>query len=122
MSKIGKLQPGWKAWVDSRPAVIQVLCKQLPPNLLYRMKDTDQRVTIVSYNEAGTVTVAVTGEFNLVDFEREVFGVSPDNLEECDLPEKGEELGVTQTPEETLQQINMLRALHGLPPIEETLQ
>ncbi|MFA6036383.1 MAG: hypothetical protein WC759_05525, partial [Candidatus Micrarchaeia archaeon] len=120
MAKLSELSKDWDAWVNKRPA-IKDLCTNYPPNLLYRLKSTGQRVTISSYNEAQTLTVSVTGEFNLIDFERDVFGVDPSDLEECELPDEDEELGVTQTPEETLQQINVLRALNGLPPLEETI-
>ena len=57
------------------------------------MKSTGHRVTMYSYSENGTVTVNVTGDYNVVVFERQVFGISPDDLEECDLPAPGEFLG-----------------------------
>ena len=87
-------QAGWDAWVASRPPVIQELCALLPPDNLYKMKSTGRRVTIVSYAEDRTVTVAVTGDYNLVALERQVFGINPDDLEECDLPGDDEPLGV----------------------------
>jgi hypothetical protein len=37
--------------------------------------------------------VDVTGEYNLVAFERRVFGIKPEDLEECDLPGLHEPLG-----------------------------
>jgi hypothetical protein len=82
----------WNAWVASRPPVIQEMCRRLPPNLLYRLKSSDHRVTLLSYSEDGTVTVSVTGEYNLVPFDRQVFGIKPEDLEECELP-NGELLG-----------------------------
>ena len=87
-------QAGWDAWVASRPPVIQELCALLPPDNLYKMKSTGRRVTIVSYAENRTITVAVTGDYNLVALERQVFGINPDDLEECDLPGDDEQLGV----------------------------
>ena len=87
-------QAGWDAWVASRPPVIQELCALLPPDNLYKMKSTGRRVTIVSYAENRTITVAVTGDYNLVALERQVFGINPENLEECDLPGDDEPLGI----------------------------
>ncbi len=87
---------GWDAWVASRPPVIQGLCALLPPDNLYKMKSTGLRVTIVSYAENRTVTVDVTGDYNLLAFERQVFGINPNDLEECDLPGGDEPLGVMQ--------------------------
>lgn len=65
------------------------------------MKSTGHRVVPYSYCEDGTVTVSVLGTFNKTMFERNVFGVSPEDLEECDLPGPEEELGaVLKTDEE----------------------
>lgn len=85
-----------------------------PPNLLYKLISTGQRVYITAYCEDNTVKVSITGEFNLISFEREVFGIELEDLEECDLPPAGEPLGVTQTEEETERLIAALRALHEL--------
>lgn len=86
----------WYEWVSSRPQVIQNMCHKYPPNVLFRM-DSGHRGYIVSYNEGGTVTVAVTGEYNLVAFDRSVFGVDPETLVECDLPGPDEKLGTALT-------------------------
>jgi hypothetical protein len=59
--------------------------------------DTGHRAVIYSYSEDGTVTVMVLGDYNLIEFERRVFGVDPDTLMECDLPEPNEPLGVRIT-------------------------
>lgn len=94
MAKICDIdQDGWNEWVSTRPASVQAVCKRLPPNLLYLLKTSNHRVTIYSYSEDGTVTVNVTGEYNFVAFPRQVFGINPDDLEECDLPTEGEPLG-----------------------------
>lgn len=87
-----EMQAQWDEWLASRPAVIQEMATRAKPNVLYRIKKTDQRVYMHSYNEDGTVTVNITGEFNplykaLPVLERRVFGVAIDDLEECDLPE-----------------------------------
>lgn len=83
----------WADWVATRPPVIQAMCAKTPPDRLYRMADTGHRVTIYSYNENGTVTVNVTGEFNFVAFERRVFGIDPATLTECDPPVPDELVG-----------------------------
>jgi len=98
MAKIAEIdENGWAEWVSSRPPVIQEMCKSLPPGRLYRMKPHGQRVTIISYSENGTVTVSISGTFNAIIFERQVFGVAANSLEECDLPEAGEVLGALLT-------------------------
>lgn len=76
----------------SRPECVRVLCEKLPPDRLYRMKSTGQRVTLHSYSENNTVTVDISGDYNLITFDRQVFGINPDDLEECDIP-RGELLG-----------------------------
>jgi hypothetical protein len=94
----------WSAWVATRPPVIQQMCAKYPPNLLYRLKTTGDRVTLVAYSENETVWVFVSGEFNLVTFERQVFGISVTDLEECDLPAESERVGcLINAPEEVEQ-------------------
>lgn len=89
----------WDAWVAERPECVRVLCKRLPPNKLYRMKSTGQRVTIAAYAENGTVRVNITGQYNALVFEREVFGIDADDLEECDVPAPDEPVGAILTEE-----------------------
>lgn len=90
-------QPEWDEWLAERPAAIRALANQFPPNKLYRLKSSGHRVTIVSYEEHknGTVgfKVHVSPEFNFVIFERVVFGIPADGLEECDLPSTDEPVG-----------------------------
>lgn len=94
MAKIREMDQGaWLEWVASRPPVVRELCERYPPDRLYLMKHTGQRVVLYSYNEDGTVTVQVLGKFNFVTFERQVFGVDPTNLVECDLPTPDELVG-----------------------------
>ena len=91
MAKIIEMdEDAWRAWVNSRPPVIQKLCAELPPDRLYRIKPSGHRATMVSYCEDGTVTVAVTGRYNAVLFERNVFGIKPSDLEECEVPSDDE--------------------------------
>ena len=84
----------WQAWLSGRPQVILDLAARFPPWKLFLLKDSGCRVWCKSYNEDGTITVAISGEFNAVAFERDVFGVEPNDLTECDLPVPGEKLGV----------------------------
>lgn len=103
MAKIREIdQAAWREWVAGRPPAVRALCERLPGDRLYRMKSTGQRVTIHSYSEDGTLTVNITGEYNLITFERSVFGVSPDDLVECDLPGHGEPLGAALTEQEDI--------------------
>lgn len=90
-------QAAWDAWVATRPACVQALCKRLPPDRLYLLKSSGHRVFMYSYSENGTVTVCVTGRYNAVTFERRVFGIKPEELEECDLPGADEPLGTLLT-------------------------
>ena len=83
----------WKKWVAKRPPVVKALGERFDPWTLYRL-DGGDRVFVVSFCEDGTLTVAVTRHFNLVLFERQVFGIKPESLVECDLPDEDEPLGV----------------------------
>jgi hypothetical protein len=76
----------WNEWIATRPACVRNMCEKLPANRLYLLKTTGQKVTIYSYSENETVTVDVMEEYNPgVLLERRVFGINPDDLEECDL-------------------------------------
>jgi hypothetical protein len=56
------------------------------------------------------MTVSVRGEFNLVSFERNVFGVKPEDLEECDLPSPDDSTGaVLSTQQEIDEFIERIR-------------
>ncbi len=87
----------WDKWVSSRPQLIKDLCEKFPPYNLYLLKDTGQRVTLDSYSEDGTMVVHVSGEYNAVIFDRYVFGIKPDDLEECNLPEADNVIGTVLT-------------------------
>lgn len=94
----------WDEFVLSRPEAVKAVAAKLFPWKLYRMKSTGHRVTLycLDENTDGTVTlqVDVTGEFNALMFDRRVFGISPDDLEECELPAEGEILGSALASEE----------------------
>lgn len=99
----------WNAWVASRPASVRKIAERFEPWCLYRMITTGDRCTLVSISEDETVTVAITGEYNTVMFDRDVFGVSPDDLVPCELPEADEAVGTLMTPEQVDENIDALR-------------
>ena len=87
----------WQEWLALRPLHVRTIAERFDPWTLYRLSSSGHRVTVQSFDEdeSGGVTlkVFVSGEFNLVAFERVVFGIDPDDLEECDLPDAGEQVG-----------------------------
>jgi hypothetical protein len=90
--EIGELNKQmFELWVESLPEVVQPMVRSKPPHLLYNYEG--RRVTIHSYGEDGTVTVNITGEFNLISFSRQVFGIPYTELTECAGPEADETLG-----------------------------
>lgn len=98
----------WREWVASRPESVRVVAERLDPWSLYRMKSTGQRVTVHSFSEDGTVTVDITGEFNLQLFDSQVFGIDPDDLEPCDRPDAP--TGSLMTPDQVEDNVDVLRA------------
>jgi hypothetical protein len=95
----------WESWLAKRPAAIRATVTRLKidPWTLYRLKTTDQRVFLLALFEPkadGKVLcrVAVSGDFNLLAFERSVFGIDPEDLEECDLPGPEEPVGALDLP------------------------
>lgn len=95
--------PEYQRWLNQRPGFIRTMAKFYPPDRLYRMASTGQRVTIVSYAEDGTVTVDISGKYNGLIFEREVFGIEPADLTECDLPSSAEAVGAALNQAEARQ-------------------
>lgn len=91
----------WTQWVASRPPRVRdaIDSKSFAPWKLYRLKSSGHRVLIHSFDEPEDDTLPVTarvdvlGRFNAVLMERRVFGVLPEDLEECDLPAADEVLG-----------------------------
>ena len=100
----------WKEWVATRPDVVRKIAERLEPWSLYRLKDTGQRVTLYSISEDGTVTVDITGQYNAMLFDRQVFGINPNDLEPCALPAKHEVTGTMMTADDVDDNIDMLRA------------
>lgn len=107
----------YRQWVAERPEVVRKIAERFTPWTLYHLKSTGQRVMPEGFGENGTMSVIVSGRFNLIDFERSVFGIDPDDLTECELPDDDEPVGVLLSSAETLAQINERRAENGLPPM-----
>ncbi len=121
MAKIFEMDPEaqatWNEWVAARPENVQVMCRALPPDRLYRMKSTGHRVQLYSYCEDGTLTVIVSGKYNAVMFDRRVFGISAADLEECELPLPGERLGAALTEQKDVDKfIERARSTGALNP------
>lgn len=101
----------WAKWVRSRPPTVRDLCERFPPNRLFRLKSTGDLVTVHSWCENGTITVDVTAEFNAVLFERNVFGISPDDMEECDIPGPEVVTGALMSADQVDENIDALRCM-----------
>lgn len=94
MEPSSEAQQGYEQWMTERPECVRKLVTKhgFNPWTLYQMKSTKHIVTIYSYSEhedgTVTLTVSVSLKFNRVlAFERNVFGVKPEDLEECALPQ-----------------------------------
>ena len=111
----------YRNWVASRPENVRAVAERFDPWCLYRMKSTGHRVTLYSFSESEdgkiTLTVDVLGDYNLLIFERRVFGIDPDDLELCEPPNPNELIGVTMDEDQAREFINAERAKNGLPPI-----
>ena len=112
----------WEEWLASRPAHVRQVAEQFPPWELFLLKSSGHRVVPHSFQEnketkAVTMTLDVLGEFNVLFYERRVFGVKPEDLEPCALPADDEPHGVVLTPDEAVAHINKMRANHNLGPI-----
>lgn len=85
---------------------MRAVAERFDPWTLYRLKSTGQRVTLVSFGEGKgdevTLRVNVSAEYNAVSFERQVFGIAPDDLEACDPPGPGEPVGAVFTEREDI--------------------
>lgn len=119
MAKIAELTDpaGWEEWVSSLPPADQELCRRYPPDRLYLLKPTGQRVVLFSYNENGTVTVDVSVQWNSmfgVFFDTRVFGINPSDLEECDLPPEGDPTDSMLIDMESGDTNVLCEALHGI--------
>ena len=81
-------QDEWEAWVNTRPPVVQRMCRSHPPNRLYKDTVTGNVVVVKGYNEAGTLTLLyITPMAMLTGIVGKVIGVDPDQVEETDAPQ-----------------------------------
>lgn len=101
-------------WVAQRPPRIREVATRFNTWTLYRMKSTGHRVLIHAFNEdmdesKVLLTVAVLGTYNAVAFDRLVYGVDPDDLEECELPAKDEVLGAMFSQEQVEENLDVIR-------------
>ena len=106
----------WEEFVQSRPEKVRVVAEKFKPWKLYLNKPSNHRCVLYSFSENGendpvTMTVDITGEYNLILHDRRVFGVKPEDLEECDLPLPGETLGSILTQKQVEENIDFLRQL-----------
>lgn len=115
MADICAENPEFDEWLKDRPEIIQEMGKSHPPHKLYLLKTSNHKVFIISYSENRTVTVVVSGKYNLTDFERRVFGIKPEDLEECDLPKEGEPLGVMLNQEQAREYIQSIKEKNNEP-------
>ena len=75
----------WTDWVKGLPDDVRKIYERFFPNRLYRLKSTGQRGTVYSVSENKTVTMSFPLEFNpLSVIPLRVFGIDPDDIEECD--------------------------------------
>ena len=83
----------WAKWLSSRPQSVRRVAEMLPPWKLYLLRSSRHKVSVLSYEETedGGVTcrVHVGMKYNpCIFFEREVFGICPDDLEEGSIDEQ----------------------------------
>jgi hypothetical protein len=88
-------QAAWTSWLAARPPGIRAVASRFDPWTLYRLRDSGHRVTFLGCDDGDppTVRVGVSAKWNLVGFERQVYGVRPEELVECDLPAPDEPVG-----------------------------
>lgn len=101
----------WRKWIRKLPKQVRGVAERFEPWSLYRLKMTGHRVTVHAFGDDATMTVIVSGRWNNLAFERQVFGIEADQLEDCELPEPGEKLGSTMTQEEAKENIDALRVM-----------
>jgi len=115
MEPTAEQEAGYRAWVASRPDAVRLVAEQFDPWSLYRLKTSGHRVTVASFGEGEdgsvTLTVNVLADYNLVMFERQVFGIAPTDLEPCDLPRPDEVIGAALSQHEVTQNLDALRVI-----------
>lgn len=112
----------YQEWLGSRPTHVRAVASKFRPWKLYRLGK--HRVTVYSFGEKHdgtiTLTVNVRAEYNLVVFERSVFGVNPDDLVECDLPGSDEPVGTLFSQDEVQENLPIIRDMMGVKKMEES--
>lgn len=96
----------WEEWVETRPPAVRDAIRKhaIAPWKLYRLMSSGHRVFVYSISEPKTegepctVTVSISGQFNAVAFERNVFGIAFEDLVECGLPGPDELTGSADIP------------------------
>lgn len=85
-----ELQSMFEEWIAGEDMTdeIKAIARKYPPWNLYRLKTTDQKVRTISFSDNGTVRVLVSNKYNFDPTNTEVYGIDPNDLEECDIPEK----------------------------------
>jgi hypothetical protein len=106
-----KQEQRWARWVASRPDLVRRVAERFFPWELYLLKSTGQYGTVRSFFEDGTVSFAVTGEHQVVLFDRIVFGINPDDLVPSDGPEADELRGTLLSHQQVEDNIDVLRAI-----------
>jgi hypothetical protein len=94
----------YEEWCAERPPEIAELARKFPPWNLYRLGKN--RVYLIGFSESKdgtphTCMVQVSAKFNYCAFERNVFGIKPEELVECDPPGPDEQVGVFLNEEQT---------------------
>jgi hypothetical protein len=105
----------YSAWLADRPDNVRAVAARFRPWELFRLGP--HRVFVRSFHEEpdGSVSLAVivSGKFNRVVIERQVFGIDPAELTPCELPGPDEPVGAMLTdPADIDVYIAALKAAH----------
>ena len=82
------IEPAWSDYIATRLENVEELARQYPPNLLYRLRNSGVRCTIIGYGDDLRLRVHVGFSYNLLAFERHLAGIAATDLEECELPQE----------------------------------
>ena len=106
---------GWRKWVAGRPPSVRAVAERFDIWSLYRLKSSGEIVTIASFQEAVdgviTLTVNITGEYNVVLFDKSVFGIDPSDMEPCDAPAADAPVGTVLSADEVTENLDAIRCL-----------
>jgi hypothetical protein len=97
-------------WANSRPPVVKKLALKFRPHILYKIKSSGHYGWVYAISEEGTLTIGISSEFNKgLMFNRTVFGIPPEDLEEATELPKGTPEPVLKTADEIQTYLGMLR-------------